>query len=387
MRPSNPIIKQGMSCSEQDCVVWGSRVIIPPIFRPKMLEQLHWERPGICGMKTIARTCMWCPKMDQETEEAVRDCTVCQNVRNAQPSAPLIPWKWPTRPFQRIHIDFCQKGNDYFLVVIDSHSKWIEVRHMSFITTQRTIDELGLIFATHGLSEEVVSENGPQFTSTDFTEFMRKNGMKHTLVPPYHPQSNGTADRSVRVVKDDLVKQVLEGNKGISMRHRLAKFLFRYRTTRHSTTDVTPAEFMVKRHLRTKSSLIKPNLAQVVENKQEKQKMYKDLKCKRERSFARNDSVRVRNPRANSKTDTWIPGTVIKVCRRRPYVVRTGHTTRYVHTDHMIRAYDNVPDADIMVPESSSQKINDNVNPLDSTSEPHVDLPENADVVVFPLVE
>ena len=319
--------------------------------------------------------------MDQEIEEAVRVCTVYQNVRNAPPCAPLIPWKWLTRPFQRIHIDFCQKGYDYFLVVIDSHSKWIEVKHMSSITTERTIDELRLIFATHGLPEVVVSDNRPRFTSTEFAEFTRKNGIKHTLVPPYHSQSNGAAEMSVRVVKDALVKQVLEGKKGVSMKHRLANFLLRYRTTPHSTTGVTPAELMVKRHLRTKLSLIKPNLAQVVENKQEKQKMYKDLKCKRERSFVRNASVRIRNPRANSKTDKWIPGTVIKLCGPRTYVVRAGHKTRYVHTDHMIRAHDNVPDdvsdPDAMVPESSSQKINDdNVNPLDSTSEPHVDLPE-----------
>lgn len=115
-------------------------------------------------------------------------------------------------------------------------------------------------------------------------------------------------------------------------------------------------------HLRTKLSVIKPNLAQVVENKQEKRKMYKDLKCKRERSFVSNNSVRLQNPRTNSKTDKWIPGTVIKVCGPRTYVVRTGHKTRYVHTDHMIRAHDNVPDdvsePDIRVPESSSQKIN-----------------------------
>ena len=161
------------------------------------------------------------------------------------------------------------------------------------------------------------------------------------------------------------------------MKHRLANFLFRYRTTAHSTTGVTPAELMVKRRLRTRLSLIKPNLAQVVENKREKQKMYKDLKCKRERSFVRNDRVRVRNSRANSKTDKWIPGTVIKVCGPRTFVVRTGHKTRYVHTDHMIRANDNVPDdvsePDVVLPESSGQKINDdNVNPLDSTSEPHL---------------
>ena len=98
-----------------------------------------------------------------------------------------------------------------------------------------------------------MSDNGPQFTSTEFAEFMRKNGFKHTLVPPYHPQSNGAAERSVKVVKDALVKQVFEGKKGISVRHRLANFLFRYRTTPHTTTGVTPAELMVKRRLRTKS--------------------------------------------------------------------------------------------------------------------------------------
>ena len=299
-----------------------------------MLRQLHWEHPGISGMNAIARTYMWWPKMDQEIKEAVRVCTVCQNhVRNALPRAPLIPWKWPTRPFQRIHIDFCQKGNDYFLVVIDSHLKWIEVKHMSSTTTERTIDELRLIFATHGLPEEVASDNGPQFTSTGY---MRENGIKHTLVLPYHPQSNGAAKRSARVVKEALIKQVLEVKKGITMKHRLANFLFRYRTTPHSTTGVIPAELMVRRRLRTRLSLINPNLAQVVENKEEKQKMRKDLKCKREISFVRNDIVLVRNSRANSKTDKWIPGTIIKVCGPRTYVVRTGHKARFVHTDHTI---------------------------------------------------
>ena len=106
----------------------------------------------------------------------------------------LIPWKWATRPFQRIHIDFCQKGPDQFLVVIDCRSKWLEVRHVSSTTTQRTVGELRLIFAKHVLPEKVVSDNGPQFTYNEIAEFMSKNGIKHTLVPPYHPQSNGAAE-------------------------------------------------------------------------------------------------------------------------------------------------------------------------------------------------
>ena len=89
--------------------------------------------------------------MDEEIEREIKLCSVYQNVRSSPPSAPLIPWKWVTRPFQRIHIDFCQKGSHYFLVVVDSHSKWIEVQHMTSITAGHTINDLRLIFAQHGL--------------------------------------------------------------------------------------------------------------------------------------------------------------------------------------------------------------------------------------------
>ena len=215
---------------------------------------------------------------------------------------------------------------------------------------------------------------------------MQKNGIKHTLVPPYHPQSNGAAERSVRVVKDALVKQVLKDKQGISMRYRRANFLFRYRTTPQSTTGVTPAELMVKGCLRTRLSLIKPNLAQAVENKQEKQKTYKDLKCKRDRTFARNDRVRVRNTRANSKTDKWILGTVIKVCGPRTCVARTGHKTRYVHDDDLIRAHDEVP-GDFSEPELSGQTATDiDANPLDGICDSHANLSENEDSLVSPTV-
>ena len=156
---------------------------------------------------------------------------------------------------------------------------------MTTITTKHTIDQLRLVFAQHGLPEEVVSDNGPQFTSNEFTEFMSKNGIKHTLVPPYHPQSNGAAESSVRVVKEALVKQVLEGKTNMSIKHRLANFLLRYRTTPHSTTGVTPAELLMRRRLRTRLSLVKPDLAQVVESKQNRQKKFKDFKCHREREF------------------------------------------------------------------------------------------------------
>ena len=104
---------------------------------------------------------------------------------------------------------------------------------------------------------------------------------------------------------------------------------------------------------------MKPDLAQVVESKQNKQKEYKDLKSHKERLFLENDIVRVRNTQANSNTEQLILGKVVKVCGPRTYLVRTGDKTRYVHADHLIRTYDEVPnetsEVDICVPELCEQ--------------------------------
>ena len=81
-----------------------------------------------------------------------------------------------------------------FLLVIDAHSKWIEATIMSTTTTSKIITELCKMFAAYGLPKQVISDNGPQFTSNGFDEFMKKNGIKHLLMSPYHPKSNGEAE-------------------------------------------------------------------------------------------------------------------------------------------------------------------------------------------------
>lgn len=89
-----------------------------------------------------------------------------------------------------------------------------------------------------------MSDNVPQLASTEFRQFLTKNGIKQTLVPAYHPASNGAAERSVQILKRALVKQVLEenGQPTISLQHRLANFLLMYRATPHSVTGRSPAE-------------------------------------------------------------------------------------------------------------------------------------------------
>uniref|UniRef100_H3ATK4 Integrase catalytic domain-containing protein n=1 Tax=Latimeria chalumnae TaxID=7897 RepID=H3ATK4_LATCH len=139
----------------------------------------------------------------------VKGCGVYMRVRNMPSVAPLYPWKWPTQIWQQIHIDFAEQDKHYFFVVVDSHSKWLEVILMSTITTAKTIEVLQNLFASYGLPEEVVTNNGPQFTSVEFQQFLNFNGIKHTRVSPYHPASNGAAERCVQTLKKAFTKQTL----------------------------------------------------------------------------------------------------------------------------------------------------------------------------------
>ena len=165
------------------------RVIIPPSLRNRLLQELHEEHPGIVAMTATARSYIRWPNLKAETELTGRTWEVCQAVRNVLPSAPLYPCRWPTRVWQRVHVDFAENDGNYFLRLIDNHSKWIEVAHMRSTTAQSTIDHMRLCFVAYGLSY------GPQFISQVFSDFLKENGVKQILVPLFHPSSNAGGSR------------------------------------------------------------------------------------------------------------------------------------------------------------------------------------------------
>ena len=121
-------------------------------------------------------------------------------MQSSPPLAPLHPWKWPTRPWARLHLDFAGpfQGKN-ILIAIDAHSKWIEAVCTSSTASSCVIEELRTLFAKLGLPEMVVTDNGTCFVSQEFEQFLQKNGIKHTTSAPYHPASNGLAERAVQV--------------------------------------------------------------------------------------------------------------------------------------------------------------------------------------------
>ena len=135
--------------------------------------------------------------------------------------------------------------------------------HTQSTTSCATIGKLRSLFAAYGIPEELVSDNGPQFTSEEFSVFMKNNGIKHTTSAPYHPATKDPAERMVQILK-----QALKSVPGTNINHKLSNFLLTYRNTPHSLTGQTPAELFLKRVPRTRLSMLKPNLAKDDEEKQ-----------------------------------------------------------------------------------------------------------------------
>ena len=232
-----------------------------------------------------------------------------QAVKQAPPTAPLHPWVWPTKPWQRVHVDFAGPfmGKMYF-VAVDAHSKWPEVYEMSSTTSYKTISVLRHLMAKYGLPEQLISDNGTQFTSAEFSEFLRSNGVKHIRCSPYHPSSNGAVERLVRTFKQAM--KAGSHHDGLTPQHRLENFLLAYRTTPHATTSEAPCTLFLGRSLRTRLDLLLPCVQSKVTHRQAQQKQQHDQHA-RLRVLEPGQSVMVRDKRPNTPT-TWIPGVIVQ---------------------------------------------------------------------------
>lgn len=321
---------------EEGCLYRGIRVIVPTKLRNKILQELHKGHQGMVRMKALARSHVWWPTIDTQLEESVKSCSSCQESRNAPAKAPLHPWEWPMSPWQRIHIDFAGPiDGRMLLVIIDAHSKWPEICVMKSTTASSTVNELRQVFSRYGLPQQVVSDNGPQFIAEEFEQFLRNNGVKHIRSAPYHPASNGAAERLVQTAKHSIKSELRKGER---LEKAVCSFLLQYRTTPHATTGATPSMLFYGRNIRTRLDLLKPNVSVRVRKEQDRQKLHHDTRSK-EREFEIEQAVWVRNYRDGPK---WIKGVVVDKLGPVSYLVKTmnGDLWRR-HVDQLRAAMDS----------------------------------------------
>ena len=346
-------------------ILWGTRVVIPNRGREKVMEELHEAHPGISRMKALSRSFVWWPQIDKNIETLVNTCASCQENRPTPPVVPLHLWEWPTRPWVRLHVDHAGPFMGHmYLILVDAHSKWLEVKRVSAATSAVTIANLREVFATHGLPEQLVSDNGPAFASTEFDNFMLQNGIKHKRSAPFHPATNGLAERAVQSFKLG-VKKMSTG----TIDEKIARFLLAYRRTPHTTTGRPPAELLMGRQIRCRLDLLKPDLEAKVRDRQEKMKENHDQSA-RERSFSDGDMVYAHNYAPGNK---WMRGHIMEHTGPVSCVVQLEDGRRWRrHYDQLRSCRKGLA----VVPEVMTEPVAPQVPNVESAIEENIQLPE-----------
>ena len=132
---------------------------------------------------------------------------------------------------------------------------------MKTTTMSRTVDVLRQIFGRFRVPKQTVSDNGPQFTLEKFQTFVRNNGIQYKKSVPWHPATNGSAERFVQSFKFAMKSAASDSG---PIHQKIGNFLLAYRNSPHSTTNESPAKLFLGRSIHSRLELVKPSVKDTV---------------------------------------------------------------------------------------------------------------------------
>ncbi|KII64181.1 Pro-Pol polyprotein [Thelohanellus kitauei] len=289
------------------------RVVIPTVLIPSFLKLLHKGHWGSSRMKNLARQYCYWHNIDKDIDELSKSCIPCRENAKLVPSE-YTSWPKASSAFERVHVDFLGPFKGYiWLILVDAYSHFPFVVKMSGFSSLLTIAALKSIFAIEGLPETIVSDNGKQFVSAEFANFCNRNNIKRVLSPPYHPSSNGQAERFVQTFKSSINKQMADGT---DLDEAVFECLLTYRSTPFDG-ELTPFELLHGRQARN-------FLASRI--KAPKSYQWSDSE------FSSNQRVWIRE---YNQKNRWLKGIVTRSVGSRLYEVKVGGRIMIRHRNQM----------------------------------------------------
>jgi transposase InsO family protein len=270
-------------------------------------------------MKQLARTAVYWPGIDSDIVKACQQCTSCAEHQNKPDKPPIHPWMLPEKPWSRVHIDHAIDfpGSDW-LVMIDAYSKYPCIHPTSSTSTKATTELLEQDFAHFGYPHTIVTDNATSFLSEEFQAWCKDRGIVHLTGAPYHPATNGAAERLVQTFKQAMKKSKLP------KKLALYEFLMQYRRT-PLHTGYSPSELLNGRQLRAKIDTLLPSPAHVAQGQQAKEaaRTQPPRVARMARSFQVGDACYALycGPRRD-KQPRWVPAVVVKVFGTRSVKIR-----------------------------------------------------------------
>ncbi|GBB99078.1 hypothetical protein RclHR1_34020001 [Rhizophagus clarus] len=189
------------------------------------------------------KDCYYWPQMYENIREYIKSCDSCQRRGKSKANQLLHPIVMHG-PFYQVGIDFVKplpitpNRNRYIIVAMDYMTKWPEARPVSCATAEETSQFIYEdIICRHGYPAKLLSNRGTHFNNQMVKKLLEKFGIKHVFSTPYHLQTNGLVKRFNRTLCESLSKLVIQTNE---WDRYIAPVLFAYRTSKHSTTKISP---------------------------------------------------------------------------------------------------------------------------------------------------
>ena len=210
-----------------------------------------------------------------------------------------------------------------FLILVDTFSGWMDIEIMMETTeAHKVIDYLRKFMSNFGFINTIVTDNGPPFSGGEFKDFCKFNNIENLYSPPYHPVSNGSAERAVQTAKKALSKiayDFMKDSLNVNLNKSVINFLFKHRNTPRSDDNKILSELVFKYPLMTELKQLRH-----FTGKYDKLIIPHDL-------FKVNDKVLVYRSGKKDDLGNWEPGVIKRQLSSLTFEVLVGTTIKVVH--------------------------------------------------------
>ncbi len=307
---------------EEGAIFKNDRIVIPETMRNKMLTKVHgFCHQGVEKTRNLARDIMYWPAMNAQIHDTVSRCEACNTYKANQTRQPMKGHEKPSRSWQKVGTDLFELDGEHYLLIVDYYSSYFEINKLTKLTSKAVIQKCKEQFARFGIPNEVISDNGPNYASAEFTQFSKEYNFVHTKSSPKYPRGNSKSEITVKIAKS-LLKKAKRDNQDPYLA------LLQYRNTPITELGASPVQLLM--NCRTRATLpitdklLQPTIQRKVqaklEKRQAKQKTYYDRGTKKLSPLKPGDTIRMKSNK------TWEKGVVLHQRMHAPesYVVEIG---------------------------------------------------------------
>ena len=155
-----------------------------------MLVKIHKGHQGADSSIKRARETLFWPGMSTAIRQACLMCGLCAQYKTERPTEPMKSQEIPQLPWERISVDLFQYDSKQYQVGVDHYSDFIEIDLLKNTSSIAVISAMKKNFARFGIPQVCVSDNGPQFSSYQYSRFASEYRFEPIKSSSYHSKSN-----------------------------------------------------------------------------------------------------------------------------------------------------------------------------------------------------